>query len=247
MRFPKPDYHDRKRNIRLYRRDCLELLPRLKDASIDCVVTSPPYNTLGNRIPKKPTGKHANNGWMKKVREIGYAEDWNETVYQHWLAHVVAECLRATNGLVWINHKVRYREGCAVHPVRFLPFPIYSEVTLKRPGSMALNCKRYAPSHEVLLAFGQRAWWDDAYNTRLSVWDMHRAPVDGHPCPFHVDVAEYPIRSSCRPGGIVLDPFLGSGTTAIAAINAGRGFIGCEKEAEYFELAVTRLQNQKVA
>ena len=119
--------------IKLYRGDCLKILKRLPARSIDCVVTSPPYNQLGNRIPKEGSGGHKGNGWIRKINQIGYADNMPEPEYQSWLAEIVAECLRVSKGLVWINHKVRYRDGEAIHPARFLPFPIYSEIIWRGP------------------------------------------------------------------------------------------------------------------
>lgn len=232
-------------NVTLYHGDCLELLSDIADASIDCTVTSPPYNTLPTS--HKPSGLHGQrktgvNKWILKASQ-GYADTKPEMNYQHWLQYVCAECLRATNGLVWINHKTRYRDGWAVHPVRFLPFPIYAEVIWDRRVSMALNCKRYAPSHETLLAFGSPSYWDDSQNSLMSVWRMQfDRSDDDHPCAFPIDLALRPIKSSCKPGGTVLDPFSGSGTTGEACLQLGRKYIGIEKEERYCESAANRLR-----
>ncbi len=223
--------------------DCLDFLKSLPSGSVDAVVTSPPYNTL----PAKhaPSGLHADrksgiNKWINKAAN-GYADQRDEGEYQEWLREVVTECLRVSRGLVWINHKVRYRDGFAVHPARMLPFPIYAEVIWDRGGSMALNCKRYAPSHECLLAFGERAYWDDSLNTTMSVWRISAQRSEDHPCPFPVEIARRPVVSSCPPGGTVLDPFTGSGTTGVACVQTGRKFIGCEIDEKYVEIARRRI------
>ncbi len=224
--------------------DCLEVLRTLADSSVDAVVTSPPYNTLPSA--HKPSGLHAErksgvNQWIMKSAN-GYFDQKDESEYQSWLCEVVSQCLRVCRGLVWVNHKVRYRDGYAVHPARFLPFPIYAEVIWDRSGSMALNCKRYAPSHECLLAFGKRFYWDDSLNTKMSVWKISPQRSKTHPCPFPLEIARRPIISSCPVGGVVLDPFCGSGSTGVAAIESGRRFIGIEREAEYVEIAKARIE-----
>lgn len=172
-----------------------------------------------------------------------------EAAYQEWLARVVGECLRVSKGLVWINHKIRYRDGQAIHPARFLPFPIYSEVIWARAGSMALNCRRFAPSHECLWGFGKPHWWNNASNRLLSVWRIPQVVNrTDHPCPFPVEIARRPIEASCPPDGIVLDPFAGSGTTGVACIKTGRRFIGIEKDPGYFAVAEKRIaEAQKTA
>jgi DNA modification methylase len=228
----------------LHHGDCLEILRTLPSGSVDAVVTSPPYNTLPSK--HAPSGLHADrksgiNKWINKAAN-GYADQRDEGEYQEWLREVVAECLRVSRGLVWINHKVRYRDGFAVHPARMLPFPIYAEVIWDRGGSMALNCKRYAPSHECLLAFGERAYWDDSLNTTMSVWRISAQRSEDHPCPFPIEIARRPIVSSCPPGGTVLDPFMGSGTTGVACMQTGRKFIGIEIDPGYFEIARKRIE-----
>lgn len=229
--------------VSLYLGDCLAVLPTL--GKVDCVVTSPPYNTL----PKTntPSGLHGPKGgrgaWVAKASS-GYADDMPEPDYQEWLRLVIDACIEACGGLVWVNHKVRYRDGAALHPARFLPYPIYSEVIWDRRGSMALNCKRYAPSHEVVLGFGRPLIWDDSQNTLLSVWQITpEIELCEHPCPYPIEIPSRLIKSSTTVGDTILDPFCGSGTTGIAAVKLGRQFIGIEIEPRYFEIAKQRIQD----
>ena len=215
----------------------------MPDASVDAVMTSPPYNTLPKTA--RVGGLHADrksgvNKWVTKAAN-GYFDDRPEDEYQRWLLDVVTQCLRVSRGLVWVNHKVRYRDGYAIHPARMFPFPIYAEVIWDRGASMALNCKRYAPSHEVLLAFGNKAYWDDSLNTTMSVWRIAAQRSDEHPCPYPVEIARRPVVSSCPSGGTVLDPFCGSGTTGVACMQTGRNFIGIELDAGYCEIARRRI------
>ena len=73
-----------------------------------------------------------------------------------------------------------------------------------------------------------------------SVWDLNTQPgreASGHFATFPESLAERCIRIASRPGDLVLDPFVGSGTTAVAAAALGRRFVGCELNPEYVELA----------
>jgi DNA modification methylase len=216
----------------------------------DLVVTSPPYNTL----PKshKPSGLHAErksgvNQWIARAAS-GYKDDMPESEYQVWLNAILQQCLGKCRGLVWVNHKVRYRDGVAVHPVRFLEGDIYSEIIWDRRGSMALNCKRYAPSHEGMWGFGRPHVWNDEWNTLLSVWPI---PFDkeknDHPCAFPLEMALRPILSSSQVGDTVLDPFAGSGTTLRAAKDTGRKSIGIELEERNCEMCAKRVQQEVLA
>ncbi len=233
-----------KADATLIQGDCLKVMAKMPDKSVDIVVTSPPYNTLPTK--NNPSGLHGErktgvNHWIAKAVN-SYSDNRPETEYQEWLRVVVGECLRVSRGLVWINHKTRYRGGVAVIPARFLPFPIYAEVIWDRRGSMALNCKRYAPSHEIILGFGKPNYWDDAQNKLLNVWRIGFQKSDDHPCPYPLEIPLRLIASSCPPDGTVLDPFMGSGTTGQACATLGRSFIGIEMDKTYLKLARQRLE-----
>lgn len=231
--------------IRLACGDCREVLASMESASVDCVVTSPPYNTLPTT--NRPSGLHGQrksgiNKWIE--RAVGsYFDSMPEGEYQDWLRGIVGECVRVSRGMVWVNHKIRYRDGEAVHPARMLPWPIYSEVIWDRGVSMALNCKRYAPSTEHLLGFGRPRVWNDDLNGLMSVWRMNADADDNdHPCAFPVQLAERPIRSSTSKGDTVLDCFGGSFTTAVACLRTGRKCIAIEKEPKYFDIGRERVK-----
>jgi hypothetical protein len=125
--------------------DCLEALKAMPDGAVDIVVTSPPYNTLSKMT--QGSGIFRDLSWIKKVNAIGYSDSRPEPDYQEWLRMVVAECLRVSKGLVWINHKVRYRKGVGIHPMRMFSFPLWCEVIWQRAGSMDFNKRRFPASH----------------------------------------------------------------------------------------------------
>ncbi len=233
------------KDIELLNGDCLKTLKEMPDDSVDIVVTSPPYNQLGSRVPEHLTGMFKTAGWGKKIAEKGYFDDRTEDEYQAWIREIITECLRVAKGLVWVNHKTRYRDGIAIHPLHFLgDFPMYAEIVWDRGGSMALNCKRFAPSNEYFFAFGKPHYWDDRFNKLCSVWRIppHADPgAKNHPCPYPEKLIKPIIIASCPEDGIVFDPFTGSGTTAIAATKLNRRFIGTEIDPRFYELAQRRL------
>lgn len=197
-------------SVRLILGDAIHVLPTIDALSVDCTVTSPPYNTLPQS--HKPSGLHGKrasgiNQWIARAAD-GYADARPEGEYQAWLLSILEECRRISDGLVWVNHKIRYRDGEAIHPARMFPWPIYSEVIWDRAGSMALNCKRYAPSTEHLIGFGRPRVWNDSLNGLMSVWRLgFDRDNNDHPCAYPLDLAERPIVSSTPDGGKVLDPF----------------------------------------
>jgi hypothetical protein len=84
---------------------------------------------------------------------------------------------------------------------------------------------------------------DEFMAATLSVWDIlpELAKRVGHPAPFPVELAERVIRLYSYIGDVVLDPFLGSGTTAVAARQTGRRYVGYELEPAYCNLAAARI------
>lgn len=69
-----------------------------------------------------------------------------------------------------------------------------------------------------------------------------RGPERGHPCPRPLDMMQYLVSILCPPGATILDPFMGSGTTGVAAVSLGRKFVGVEVCPEYFDIACRRIR-----
>ena len=80
----------------------------------------------------------------------------------------------------------------------------------------------------------------------LSIWNINpaRAKKIGHPAPFPIELPQKFINLYTFKDDLILDPFLGSGTTAIAAKNLERNFVGYEIEKEYIEIANYRLKTE---
>ena len=75
------------------------------------------------------------------------------------------------------------------------------------------------------------------------VWKISTKPFRGaHFAVFPEELVETPIKAGCPKGGIVLDPFMGSGTTAVVAKRLGRNYVGIELNPKYIEIAETRLK-----
>lgn len=235
-------YEEKDPDLKIYCGDCLEILPILP--RVDLVVTSPPYNTLPDK--HKPSGLHAErksgvNKWIQKA-STGYFDSMPEDRYQEWINNVISSIIGICDGVVWVNHKIRFRDGYGIHPLKFMDFPIFHEVIWDRGGSMALNCGRYAPSHEHIYGFGRPKYWNDSLNTLMSVWRIAPQREETHPCPYPKEIPFRLITSSCPDDGTVLDPFLGSGTTLVACKELNRNGIGIEISEKYCEIAKKRMK-----
>lgn len=237
MSLPAPYWQSDDGRHTLYCGDCLAILPHV--GRVDCVVTSPPYNIAGGT--HAPSGRYRNA--PLNISKRWYDDSLPEAEYQSWLNRVIKNCRECCGGLVWVNHKTRFVDKSALHPARFIKQPIYSEVIWARSGATAFNCRKFAPSHEVILGLGVPHYWNDDANTMLTVWRVHQDATD-HPCSFPVEIPLRLLYASCPDDGLALDPFAGSGTTMVAAHRTGRRSIGIEIEPKYCEIAKRRMERE---
>lgn len=252
-RLPEPYFDDGV--VRIYHGDNREVLPLLTD--IGLVVTSPPYN-LGRSLDDTPNEAMHNRGrpgWDGGHRNQrfsdGYAEHTDDmplAEYQAWQSEVLGLCWDALNaaGAIYYNHKPRVQRGKVVLPTAYLPerallrqVIIWDRITK----GMAFVPQAYNTGHEWVLLIAKPAF-RLVSRSASAASDIWRFPPDasdhGHPCPFPLGIPATAIATADFTGP-VLDPFMGSGTTLVAAREAGRKAIGIELSEAYCEAAVRRL------
>lgn len=228
---------------KIYNMDCIEGMKMLDSESIDLVVTSPPYNIGGTHH----TGNNRFNGYNS------FSDDLPEDEYQEWQINVLQECYRVLKktGSLWYNHKNRITKGLQITPYEWLlktPFIIKQEIVWFN-GSQNFDKIRFYPMTE-------RVYWlakspDTKMFNAINHHDLFTKD-EWQPAGTKGDFKRaFPQRMimdimSCFPdAGIVLDPFMGSGTTALASIDLDRNFIGFEIDPTYFELANGRILDSK--
>ena len=226
--------------ITIYNARCEDVLPTLDP--VDLVVTSPPYNK------GKQSGDYAN----MRDGYASYSDDMTDREYQQWQRSIIAELWRLTapNGAIFYNHKVSLRNGTALLPTAYLPDEaILRQVIIwNRKGGMNWNASHFCPQHEwvLLLAHPLFRLSGRTASAAGDVWDIGiDYGKEGHPCAFPVSLPARAINAT--DAQIILDPFMGSGTTLRAAKDAGRRAIGIELDEEYCAIAVSRLSQQTLA
>lgn len=224
--------------IKLIKGDCLEIMKTLPDCSVDLIVTSPPYNIGKMHSNRLQFGTYSGN-------------DMKELDYQAWQIEVLNECFRVLKdgGSMFYNHKVRIKNGKAIHPLEWVlksKFLLKQEITWDMGKSANCDKIRFFP-------FSERIYWlvkdvkTKIYNElNLSdVWRVvpkHKRKQTGHIAVMPNEIVDYIIESIPNNDTyVVLDPFMGSGTTGVSAIAHGKSFIGIEIDGEYFELAKERI------
>lgn len=244
----KPYYQDEQ--VTVYLADCRDALPEI--TGIATTMTSPPYNTLGSRIPQEGTHLMAGNAWLAKVNDQGYADDMDEGEYQTEQAEIAALVCAATvpGGSFFYNHKIRYRDSVAIHPTTiiagFKDWQLRQELIWDRGIAMAFNARMFAPSDERILWLVRPDaphQWVQESAALMTVWRISPLKAEGleHPCPFPDALPARCIAATTLEGDTVLDPFMGSGSTLVAARMLGRKAVGIEREERFCEMAVKRL------
>lgn len=238
----------------LYCGKCEDILPRIDRA--DHVFTSPPYNLGGEPWPHLGNWKKGDSaGGKSKWRNgsdassgVDYGEHddampWAE--YVEWQHAVLRELWRITapKGCIFYNHKPRVIGARLWLPLQLIPDDVIlrQNIIWKRPGGMNFNPTAYLPTHEwvMLLAHPDFRLKSRGASGLGDVWEI--APeANEHPAPFPVGLPKRAL--DALNVGIVLDPFMGSGTSGVAAAQMGRDFIGIEKDPRWFDLACQRIE-----
>jgi site-specific DNA-methyltransferase (adenine-specific) len=231
----------------------LPLLPRF-----DLVVTSPPYNLgatpwkpLGHWRPGVASKSGGRNKWKPGANAgdgvtYGKHEDgmpWD--AYVSWQRSVLSKLWHALpgTGAIFYNHKPRVIGERLWTPTELLPPEVMLRqiIVWARPGGVNYNATAFVPTHEwiMLLAKTDFRLKSRGVSGMGDVWSMTPEKND-HPAPFPEMLPARVIEATA--GGVVLDPFMGSGTSGVAALKAGRAFVGVEKDRRHFDAACARIE-----
>lgn len=248
-------------NFILYHGDSLRLLPKLEKGSVDMIFADPPYN-LSNGGFTCNSGKRApvNKGSWDESQ--GIKKDYE--FHKQWIKKC-GELLKK-DGTIWISGTYHSIYTCGF-ALLTLGFKILNDIAWFKPNaSPNLSCRYFTASHETLLwakkeekeahyfdykAMKDGKWEEDRFKNpgkqMRSVWSIPTPPASEkhagkHPTQKPLALLKRIIIASSREGGLILDPFSGSGTTGIAAMELNRRFIGIEKELEYIELTKRRYE-----
>ena len=226
---------------KIYNMDCLEGMRQIPDGSIDMVVTSPPYNF---------------GGFDRNGRKSGYAtysDDLEDSEYKAWIKQVLTECARVLKpgGTIYWNHKGKFEDHVYKHcfwVIDLCPIQLAQHIVWNYPSSPDVAKIKWYPRHEEIFMFtkGASSYFNEEAAAIGDVWQIsHVDPTNDHPAPFPLGLARRCVYGSCPEGGTILDPFMGSGTTAIACIKEKRHFIGFELSKEYFDKAQRRIKAEQ--
>ena len=228
--------------------DSIEMMKRIPDGSVDLVVTSPPYNlknSTGNGMKDGRGGKWANAALQKGYTH--HKDCMPHEEYVSWQRACLTEMLRIIpeTGAIFYNHKWRVQAGLLQDRQDIVSgFPVRQIIIWGRKGGLNFNAGYFLPTYEVIYLIAKPEFQlAPKANAFGDVWEFTQEMNNKHPAAFPVDLIDRIISSTTAQ--IVLDPFMGSGTTAISALNHKRKYVGIEISPEYCNMAQSRIKNHQ--
>jgi len=217
---PTPDWCDEDYGVALYRGDCLEVMGRMPDNSVDCVLTDPPYglnygyegyDDTRENLRKLINGLFSYRNMFVRMIILCGPTQIHEYPESDWVG-----------AITWDTTGSLCRFGFS----QWTPILIYGD-----------DVKRGFKSINGVLK-------SDTFHIRggSSVGFRRSKEESLHPCPKSKHIMDYISRRYTNQRESIIDPFMGSGTTGVAAVNLGRAFIGIELEPKYFDIAVRRIR-----
>jgi len=219
--------------------DSLEVLKTLEDNSIDLIVTDPPYQIDNTKAGGNSSLAKSFQNMNNEIENLNITKGFN---------------LKILDELVRVNKKINMYFFCNKAQI-----PMYLDYFVKgldcsfdiikwvKPNAVPTYNNKYLSDTEYCLYFRKGGYcnpqnYQDASTLYMDNINMQDKKLYKHPTIKPIKLIEKLIRNSSKIGDIVLDPFLGSGTTVNACINLNRKYIGIEINEEYYKIAKDREQ-----
>lgn len=225
--------------IQLLHGDCLELMKEIPDKSIDLIVTDCPYKIVAGGCTTKNfkcSGVLSGNSGNTKSGKI-FSE--NDIEFKDWLPRLYLKLKDDCHIYIMVNGRNLKNLQIAAEDASFE----FQNLLVWDKGNKTPN-RYYMQQLEFILMLkkGKSKTINNAGTGNLLSF---KNPVGKkmHPTEKPIELMQVLIENSSQVGQIILDPFMGSGTTGVACLNTGRNFIGIEKDGKYFEIAKSRIES----
>lgn len=234
----------------LHNIDCMDLLKATPDNSFDLTVTSPPYNMRTRVRNGKYTVREKSEHFSKKYTNFDDALSIDD--YFNFHSNVIKEMLRVSKIVIY-NIQIVTGSKEAIFKIIGIFHKDIKDIVIwdKGHGQPAMHDGVLNKATELILILEQNATAGRAFSNfnfnRGELSDIWRIPrqlneVEGHSASFPVKLAETAILNFSKEGNKIFDPFLGTGTTAIASLKNNREFVGCELDKDYYEASIKRIK-----
>jgi site-specific DNA-methyltransferase (adenine-specific) len=247
-----PAFDDPKHHLKIFQGDCIDILAAIPESSVDLVFADPPY-FLSNGGITCHAGKmvSVHKGDWDKSR----GPDANHEFNRAWLA--ACQRVLKPNGSIWVSGTAH-----VIHSVGFalqqLGFKLLNDISWVKPNPPPnLSCRYFTHATETIIWAAKDKKSRHTFNYKLmkeanrgkqmkSVWEI-RPPeawekkFGKHPTQKPVALLERILRASTNEGDLVLDPFLGGGTTLLTAFRLRCHALGCELAVDSINLSLRRI------
>lgn len=239
-------------NIELYNDNCIDVMQTIQQSSVDFILTDPPYN-LGKFMKDRQTN-------LKRMRENFFgAAGWDDLEYEEWLAHMEeffemsskvlkkGGALLIFMSLLKVESIVRIAEKYGFY---YKTTGIWHKLN-PMPRNMNLHFINSTEGWIYFINNGRTGTFNnngkpihDFIETSLT--PMNERKYGKHPTQKPEQLLEHFIKILSNENDIILDPFMGSGSTGKVAKQNNRNFIGVELSKEYFEIAKNRINEVEI-
>jgi site-specific DNA-methyltransferase (adenine-specific) len=224
-------------DVTLYCGDCLEIMPTLETGNVDAVITDPPYFVSESLITSK------NN--LRVLNELRWNDDY-KWVYPVSIILREGGALYAFTGddnISFLKREIRanrMRVFSRLHWIKTNPLPSFTKRSYRAGVELALFCVKDGNKNKfnIVNQIDMRCVWEYPI-----VGGSQRTE---HPTQKPIELMVEWILDSTNDDDLVLDPFMGSGTTGVACVQTGRRFIGIEIDEGYFEIAKKRIKEAQL-
>ncbi len=230
----------------LHHGDALAILPTLTPGQVDLVLADPPYNSGGrtqsDRVSTTARNKYVSGDAKHDLADFA-GDNRDQRAYTAWLGLLLSHCLTASRPgaslLVFCDWRQLAATSDALQIGGWLwrgVIPWHKPIHRPRRGGFAASCE--------YLLWGSNGGIDATRNP-VCLPGLYSASQPRGTARLHITQKPVELLTDllavCPPGGLVLDPFAGSGSTGVAALATGRPFIGVEYTAHYAAIARERL------
>ena len=241
---------------RIFCEDALQGFSRIPDGSIDLLLTDPPYGLgkdYGNDSDKLDADAYLRwtEEWidaaLPKLKPTGSLYIFLTWRYSPEIFVMLKQRMTMMNEIIW-DRRVPSMGGStrsftSVHDT--IGFFVKSKGYYFDLDAVRIPYDAETKKARSRSIFVGAKWLEIGYNPK-DLWSVARIHKEDperadHPTQKPLEIVERMVKASCPPGGIVLDPFMGSGTTAVAAQRCGRRFVGFEMNPEFCEIIARRL------
>lgn len=225
-------------NYKLYQGDCLEVMKDIEDGSVDLILTDPPYKTI--------TGGDSNG--VNSERPKGMLQG-NRKLFQHqnvkissWMPEIY-RVLKEGNHCYIFTNSLNLQE--MLNEATKAGFKLHNLLVWEKNNCTPSQYYMKNCEYILFLRKGKAKWINNIGDSKTVHKFNNIIGNKLHPTEKPVDLLEYYLLNSSEPNDVVLDPFMGSGSTGVAALNTNRNFIGIELNENYFNIAKERVNSDE--